>query len=130
MRQPVRFDPDLLEDHFERHKADFGVVTEWQYEEQAANFITKPLAGERQHCGYCPSCSCLVYGTVHECAYNGETIRYDTVTEELCILGANGFIRTYFKPKPEWTRRPNIQYYHECCGYEKPSMPGVRIRRA
>ena len=112
---PPIFDPFLLNDHFDRHGQQFGATIEAQYEALAAAFITKYLPDRPVKCRACPTCACIAYGAIHECEIQGNRIRFDTLTQEFCILGSNGFLRTYYCPDPEITGVSNIKYFHRRC---------------
>lgn len=112
---PLAFDPYLLSDHFDRHGHQFAAVTEEEYEALAVVFITKILPGSPVKCRACPTCSCLAYGAIHECVVRGDRIRFDTRTQEFGVLSASGFIRTYYKPDPNWTGVSGINYFHRRC---------------
>lgn len=112
----LKFDPDLLDDHYDRHKRDFGATSQADYENLARTFLTTQPTGNPMQCRACLSCSCFVYGFIHVCTIKGDTIKFNPVTTELAILGANGFIRTYFKPTAAMTGgRRNIEYFHFRC---------------
>ena len=112
----LSFDPDFLIDHYTRHKGDFGATSENDYERLARNFLMSPLLASPVKCRACPTCSCIAYGCIHVCEVKGDTIRFNTETTELAIVGANGFIRTYFKPTVQLTRGNSfISYFHFRC---------------
>ena len=115
MSASLRFDPSLLPDHFDRHGHQFGAMTEAQYEAIAVAFMTRVLPASPVKCRACPTCACLAYGVIHECVVRGDTIRFDTVTQEFCVLGANGYLRTYYRPDVGLTGVPGINYFHRRC---------------
>jgi hypothetical protein len=115
---PARFDPDLLGQHFDDHGREFFATDEAHYESQAIAFMTAKPAVSGQKCNACPDCDCTAYGPLHECKRpeNGDTIRYNTVTNEYGVMSKYGIIRTYFKPNPVFHRcRSNIDYFHHTC---------------
>lgn len=83
--------------HFSDHGADFGAVSEADYEQKADVFLRKPITPN-----------------VHERVRvtDGDTIRYDSITEEYCVLSFDGYIRTYYIPDPIVHGAPtNYDYY-------------------
>ena len=116
MLPTLKFDPNYLSDHARRHKGDFGATSETDYESLARVFLTANLPGAPVQCRACPECSCVVYGRIHVCLINGDTIRFDTLTSEFAILGANGFIRTYYKLTIAMAgSMPLIKHFHFRC---------------
>jgi len=78
------FDPSELPIHWARHRIDFAVLTDKDYERLAEQFLAKPQAPH-----------------ILECTRSlGDLIRYDTITTEYAVLARGGAIRTYFKPVP------------------------------
>lgn len=94
------FDPDLLEEHFYRHRADFRVASPEAYEARADAFMGRPLAPP-----------------VLECERgNGDILRYNEVTQEFGIMTAMGIVRTYFKPDPDRHGMiSNLEYFESGC---------------
>jgi pyocin large subunit-like protein len=78
------FDPLELADHYAKHRADFVVFTEKEYEAMADRFMAGPLAPHLMECT----------------RRNLDIIRYDTITTEYAVCTSAGIIRTYFKPVP------------------------------
>jgi pyocin large subunit-like protein len=78
------FDPLELADHFRKHRGDFNVSSDKQYEALADQF----LAGTRK-------------ATQVECVRRkGDRVRNDTITTEMAVISKSGVTRTYFKPRP------------------------------
>jgi pyocin large subunit-like protein len=76
------FDPLLLGEHFDKHKHEFGVTTEEEYEERADAFLGGPFDAT----------------TMMECTDSkGDYIRYNRVTSEFAVVTRANIIRTYFK---------------------------------
>jgi len=78
------FDPLELADHFKKHRADFTVLTDRDYEAMADHFFASPPAPHVMEC----------------IRTRGDVIRYDTITTEYAVRSSAGIIRTYFKPVP------------------------------
>jgi hypothetical protein len=78
------FDPLELADHFRKHRADFNVSSDKQYEVLADRFLASPIKSTQMEC----------------VRQNGDRIRYDMNTRELGVISTAGVIRTYFKPRP------------------------------
>lgn len=83
-----------LTDHFVKHRDDFGVTTEAQYEQLADVFCGGPMDANT---------------TQHIRSSDGAILRYNSVTNEFGVVGTDGCIRTYFKP------RQGIAYYLRSC---------------
>ncbi len=95
------FHPASLGDHFDKHKRDFGVATEQEYEALADTFLGAP----------CPP-------DVLECTRisSGDIIRFKETTDEYGVLSRTNVIRTFFKPKPRIHRlRNNLEYFRAEC---------------
>lgn len=73
-----------LQDHFQRHGADFGATTPADYEQQADTFLNGPKSS----------------GVLEKMRSNGDVVRYNPSTEEFGIVRQDGTIRSYFKPDP------------------------------
>jgi len=94
------FDPRLRGEHFDNHATDLGATTEEEYEALADAFIGGPLSENTKECK----------------RSNGDKIRYNFRTEEYGVLSGDGYIRTYFKPKPRIHRhRTNFIYFKSEC---------------
>ncbi len=78
------FDPLELADHFRKHRADFTVPTDRDYEALAERFLANPAAPYLMEC----------------IRRSGDVVRYNTVTTEYAVRSSTGIIRTYFKPVP------------------------------
>ena len=76
--------PLSLADHFKKHRNEFTATTAADYEALADAFLSKPAAAT------------LLTGT----RKNGQRIKFDTVTNELCVTNRHGEILTYYKPTP------------------------------
>jgi hypothetical protein len=70
--------------HFAKHGAEFGSADEDAYETAADAFTAKADGGTKQS---------KVRG-------NGDTVHFDSATDEFSIVTAAGEHRTYFKPTP------------------------------
>ena len=82
-RENVGFvDQHRLEEHFEKHGAEFGRVTKQDYLRQAQLLRDAPIGGP-------------VLETVRA---DGVTTRYDRQTGAFIAFNRNGTIRTFFKP--------------------------------
>jgi hypothetical protein len=89
-----------LSRHFIAHAADFKATKASDYERRADAF----LAGDRAN-------------SVRECKRTGgDTIRFEVNTQEFGVLGADGFIRTYFKPVPCSILSPSIRRIMKLAG--------------
>lgn len=107
----AKFDAADLATHFAKHRNDFGVATDVEYESLAHQFLL--TAG---------------HADILQCTRKqGDIVRYNKVTAEFGVLSSQGVIRTYFKPKP-CTSLPasvpklgchgytdNFQYFHAEC---------------
>jgi filamentous hemagglutinin len=94
-------DSNECSDHFRRHGSDFGAKTSGEYEALAEAF----LKGKSSSTG-------LEYTRSQ-----GDVVRFDPATDEFGVLGADGYIRTYFKPVPGVThkRSTNLEYFRITC---------------
>jgi filamentous hemagglutinin len=91
-------------DHFQRHGGDFDARTAEEYEKMARDFLNAPLDTSA--------------GSVLECVRrsNGDTIRFDTITEAFAIMRSDGIIRTFYKPEVGWHGyRTNLLYFQAEC---------------
>ena len=104
------FHPRELLKHFIKHRMDFQVTSDKQYELLAENFMTGPLHQDLKQCK----------------RKSGDILRYDVVTEEFGILASKGLVRSYYKPVPCWTLpvgstadchqyRDNLTYFNFEC---------------
>lgn len=93
-------DAGSLADHFLKHGGDFGAANETEYELFADTFLGSPLDP-----------------TVQEgLRKNGDTLRYNAATQEFGILSRDGFIKTYYKPKPSiHGQATNSLYFQKEC---------------
>lgn len=78
------FDPLELPIHYARHRTDFAVATDKEYERLAEHFLARPPAPHLLECK----------------RGGGDFTRYDTITREYIVRSGGGAIRTYFKPVP------------------------------
>ena len=93
--------------HFYKHRSDFSVLNEAEYELAAERFLLSPLRPSLLECN----------------RSGGDLVRYDSATEEFAVLSDAGVIRTYFKPVPCVTRMvkfchgepDNVQYFLKAC---------------
>ena len=91
------FDPLQLGDHFTKHRSDFGVSTEEEYQTLADTFLGGPRNADTEECIR---------------ARNGDILRYNRVTHEFGILTARGYIRTYYKLNPRVHKMAsNLAYF-------------------
>ncbi len=81
--------------HFDKHRREFNWIDQFDYEERADEFLTKPASVQLRECTR---------------RTDGATVRYDTSTGEFGILHKEGFIGTYhFK-----THRGLEYFMREC----------------
>ncbi len=80
---------DFLEQHFEKHGAEFGYASEQEYVDGANSVIVSADALHKTE------------------AEDGDDIYYIEETNEFVVVSADGYIRTYFKPSR------GIDYYYE-----------------
>ncbi len=96
------YDPDLLDDHFQRHGPLVGASDKEEYEVLADTFLgLKP----------CPD-------DVKECIRNSnqDIIRYKQSTNEFGVLSKGRVIRTFFKPnKRRHGYVSNLAYFFAEC---------------
>ncbi len=71
----------LLDSHYNKHGSEFGKITKTQYLKGANNVINSK-SGE----------------VLIKTRANGDTIYYNSITNEFAVMSAGGYIRTYFKP--------------------------------
>jgi pyocin large subunit-like protein len=106
----VRFESAELAIHHAKHGADFGMVSEGEYEDLARRFLTTQSGPDLKECT----------------RQQGDLIRYNPLTQDFGVLAPDGFIRTYFKPVPCRTLPPekrvnchnyadNIEYFEREC---------------
>ncbi|MBI3650398.1 MAG: hypothetical protein HY231_05055 [Acidobacteria bacterium] len=94
--------PPRLGQHFDDHGADFGAATEAEYEAMADDFLGSPL----QH------------GSEEDKDSEGNLIRYNRLNDYFGILAPDGYIRTFYKPKPGSKghgHRTNYIYFKARC---------------
>jgi pyocin large subunit-like protein len=84
MLDVASFDAAELAIHYAKHRTDFAVATDKEYERLADLFLTGPPHPNLKKCN----------------RKHGDLVRYDTVTQEYGVLAGGGIIRTYFKPIP------------------------------
>lgn len=77
-------DQAKLDDHFNRHGADFGATSPTQYQQMADNFLTGPRGAN----------------TLERTRANGDVVRYDPTTDAFGVVSSNGTVRTYYVPDP------------------------------
>lgn len=83
-----------LNRHYQEHGGDFGASNPTDYESMADAF----LGGSK------PS------GTKECTRMGGDILRYDPLTEAFGILGADGVIRSFYKPVPCVTLPASVRY--------------------
>jgi filamentous hemagglutinin len=89
--------PHQLLDHFNRHGADFGVLSASEYEREADGFLNGSLRT----------------GVLQKNRVNGDIVRYDPSTEAFGVVKTDGTIRTYYKPDPAVHGHPtNLDYFN------------------
>ena len=90
----------LLRQHHLKHHQEFWGLTEAEYERQADMFLGGPRDQDTQEC----------------IRSNGDTLRYNTRTDELGVLASDGFIRTYMRANPARHSQPtNLDYFLAEC---------------
>ncbi len=72
----------LLDVHYDKHKDEFGDITKDEYLEGANNLLNE-----------------LSETVITKTEEDGDTIYYDTKTNEFLVLSNDGYIRTYFIPE-------------------------------
>ena len=98
-----------LNQHFADHQWEFdptlGINTAADYLRVADEFIGGPKSIGTLDCRRkCQDGS------------DGDYIRYNSITEEFCILGTDNFIRTYYIPDPMKHQEPtNLVYFQTEC---------------
>jgi pyocin large subunit-like protein len=93
-------DRAALADHHQRHRCEFGWISEDRYADLADKFLGSPLD---------PACQ------MEGKRINGDTVRYDHVKDELGVLSSDGHIVTYFKPDPRTHGKANnLEYFKDC----------------
>ncbi len=82
-------------DHFDKHRLEHPWVDQFEYEEDADEFLTKPLAAP-----------------VQECVRKKDRaiIRFDPTTCEFGILDTFGYIVTYY-----YRRKNGAAYFADQC---------------
>jgi hypothetical protein len=86
-----------LDDHFNRHGADFGATSSAQYQRMADDFLTGPRNSS----------------TLEITRTNGDVVRYDPTTDAFGVVSSNGSIRTYYVPDPNVHGYPtNLDYFN------------------
>jgi filamentous hemagglutinin len=87
---------NIRDDHWQKHP-EFGLPSPASYESAADAFLGGPLPA-----------GCHEQIRIRD----GATIRYDPATGEFGVVGADNYIRTYFKPDPAIHGfRDNLQYF-------------------
>ncbi len=90
-------DQAKLDDHFNRHGADFGATSSAQYQQMADNFLTGPRGTN----------------TLELVRPNGDVVRYDPTTDAFGVVSSNGTVRTYYVPDPAVHGYPtNLDYFN------------------
>jgi filamentous hemagglutinin len=79
------FAPGKLAGHAGKHRAEFGVATDAEYEQLADEFLGGPIP-----CGVVQAVRCG----------NGDCVRYDPNGGSFGVLRNNGEIKTFYKPDP------------------------------
>ncbi len=86
--------PADLTDHFLKHRAEFSVSKEEDYEALADAFCGGPKNANTQECRR---------------RRDGAVLRYNPVTNEFGVLHTGNYVGTYFKPSR------GIRYFQEQC---------------
>lgn len=73
---------ELLNSHYEKHKNEFGDITKNEYLEGANNLINQ-----------------VSESVISKTEEDGDTLYFDTQTNEFSVLSTDGYIRTYFIPE-------------------------------
>ena len=90
--------PRKRADHFSDHGADFSAVDEFDYERKADAFLSLPAVAP-------------ILEIIRP--REGDTIRYNSVTDEFGIISHDGYIRTYYIPDPAEHGYPtNLDYFN------------------
>jgi pyocin large subunit-like protein len=93
--------PSDRADHFEKHGEDFAASSEVQYEQMAIAFLNEPKSMD------------ILEGTRRS---NGDTIRFDRITQAFAVMGADGIVKTFYKPDPDWHGFvSNLVYFRNEC---------------
>ena len=95
----LRFNSGELAIHYAKHRADFSVTTDVEYELEAERFLLLP-----------PHPDLLEFSRAH-----GDKVRYHKMTQEFAVLSSAGVIRTYFRPVP-CSSLPPLQPKKNCHG--------------
>jgi len=87
-------------DHLQKHRGEFGAITEVEYETMADEFLGGPRSRDTLEC----------------LRSDGALLRYNPVTGEFAILARDSTITTYFKPywRPREPARA-AQYFSAQC---------------
>jgi pyocin large subunit-like protein len=94
-------DKKALATHHQRHRGEFGWISEEKYAYQADKFLGSPLNVKTQFEGK---------------RSNGDIVRYDRVTDEFGILSSDRHVLTYFKPDVRTHgRASNLEYFQREC---------------
>jgi hypothetical protein len=94
--------PETLEDHFQRHGADFGAATQEEYALMASEFLQRSQMA----------------GLPTKVDANGVIRVYDPATNTFGAYNPNGTTRTFLMPNPAVHRYPtNLDYWN--------AQPGV-----
>ncbi len=72
--------PEYLQEHFEKHGAEFGYATAEEYLAGANRVVASPEALHKQE------------------AEDGDDVYYLESTNEIVFVSTSGYLRTYFKP--------------------------------
>lgn len=89
-------------DHWYDHHAEFPeIADEVEYERCAAEFLNAPLGPK------------MVEGVRSS---DGDTVRYDPVTQNFALMQEDGTIRTFFRPSKRWHGlNSNMEYFQRVC---------------
>lgn len=75
--------PELLTKHYEKHKEEFGDITEAEYLEKANQFYSEAVSDDIEQIT----------------RSDGSSAKYKFSTNEFLVITKDGNIRTYFKPQ-------------------------------
>jgi filamentous hemagglutinin len=88
-------------DHYERHGAEFGITSEFDYERAACDFLNGPLDASILRC--------VRQG-------NGDSIRYNMITQAFAVMRSDGILKTFYKPQVSWHKfSSNLVYFQVEC---------------
>jgi hypothetical protein len=91
----------VLQDHYQKHRREFGVGSVSQYDGLARGFLYGPLGPN-------------TYEVMR--LHDRFTLRYNVATNELGFLNASGQIESYYKPDvAKHGLTSNLEYFFSLC---------------